>query len=58
MNAGLAEPAIVNRIRELGAEPMIMSPSELDAFVAADTQIMFAQRLTLYNKHLKAADYG
>jgi tripartite-type tricarboxylate transporter receptor subunit TctC len=38
VNACLAEPATVNRIRDLGAEPMIMSPSELDAFVAADTQ--------------------
>ncbi len=38
VNACLAEPAIADRIRELGAEPMIMSPSELDAFVAADTQ--------------------
>jgi tripartite-type tricarboxylate transporter receptor subunit TctC len=38
VNASLAEPAIANRIRELGAEPMIMSPSELDAFVAADTR--------------------
>jgi tripartite-type tricarboxylate transporter receptor subunit TctC len=37
VNASLAEPAVANRIRELGAEPMIMSPSELDAFVAADT---------------------
>jgi tripartite-type tricarboxylate transporter receptor subunit TctC len=37
-NACLAEPATVNRIHELGAEPMIMSPSELDAFVAADTE--------------------
>jgi tripartite-type tricarboxylate transporter receptor subunit TctC len=38
VNASLAEPAIVNRINELGAEPMLMSPSELDAFAAADTQ--------------------
>jgi tripartite-type tricarboxylate transporter receptor subunit TctC len=38
VNASLAEPAIANRIRDLGAEPMIMSPSELDAFVAADTK--------------------
>jgi tripartite-type tricarboxylate transporter receptor subunit TctC len=38
VNASLAEPAIANRIRALGAEPMIMSPSALDAFVAADTQ--------------------
>jgi tripartite-type tricarboxylate transporter receptor subunit TctC len=38
VNACLAEPAIADRIRNLGAEPMIMSPSELDAFVAADTQ--------------------
>jgi tripartite-type tricarboxylate transporter receptor subunit TctC len=37
VNATLAEPAIADRIRDLGAEPMIMSPSELDAFVAADT---------------------
>jgi tripartite-type tricarboxylate transporter receptor subunit TctC len=38
VNACLAEPGIANRIRELGGEPMVMSPSELDAFVAADTQ--------------------
>ena len=37
VNACLAESAIVDRMRALGAEPMIMSPSELDAFVAADT---------------------
>jgi tripartite-type tricarboxylate transporter receptor subunit TctC len=37
VNASLAEPAIADRIRELGAEPIVMSPSELDAFVAADT---------------------
>jgi len=37
VNAGLAEPAIANRIAELGGEPMVMSPSELDAFVAAET---------------------
>jgi tripartite-type tricarboxylate transporter receptor subunit TctC len=38
VNACLVEPAIVNRIRDLAGEPMIMSPSELDAFVAADTE--------------------
>jgi tripartite-type tricarboxylate transporter receptor subunit TctC len=38
VNASLAEPAIVSRLRELGAEPIVMSPSELDAFVAADTE--------------------
>jgi tripartite-type tricarboxylate transporter receptor subunit TctC len=38
VNASLAEPAIANRIRELGGEPMIMSPRELDAFVAAETK--------------------
>ncbi len=38
VNACLAEPAIANRIRELGGEPMVMSPRELDAFVAADTR--------------------
>jgi tripartite-type tricarboxylate transporter receptor subunit TctC len=38
VNACLAEPAVANRIRELGAQPMIMSPRELDAFVVADTE--------------------
>jgi tripartite-type tricarboxylate transporter receptor subunit TctC len=38
VNACLAEPALEDRIRDLGAEPMIMSPSELEAFLAADTQ--------------------
>jgi tripartite-type tricarboxylate transporter receptor subunit TctC len=38
VNASLAAPAIANRIRDLGAEPWITSPSELDAFVAADTR--------------------
>jgi len=38
VNASLAEPAVADRIRGLGAEPMIMSPRELDAFVVADTQ--------------------
>jgi tripartite-type tricarboxylate transporter receptor subunit TctC len=37
VNASLGEPAIANRIREMGAEPMVMSPNELDAFVAAET---------------------
>ncbi len=38
VNACLAEPAIANRIHNLTIEPMVMSPGELDAFVAADTQ--------------------
>jgi len=38
VNASLAEPLVANRIRDLGAEPMIMNPSELDAFLAADTE--------------------
>jgi tripartite-type tricarboxylate transporter receptor subunit TctC len=38
VNASLAEPTIADRIHELGAEPMVMSPSELDAFVAAETR--------------------
>jgi tripartite-type tricarboxylate transporter receptor subunit TctC len=37
INAGLAEPAIVARIADLGATPLVLSPSEADAFVAADT---------------------
>jgi tripartite-type tricarboxylate transporter receptor subunit TctC len=38
VNASLADAAIAERIHELGAEPMIMSPRELDAFVGAETQ--------------------
>ena len=37
VNASLAEPAIVARITELGGTPMVVSPSELDAFVVAET---------------------
>ena len=37
VNACLAEPAVADRIRELGATPMVMSPRALDAFAAADT---------------------
>jgi tripartite-type tricarboxylate transporter receptor subunit TctC len=37
INATLAEPAIIVRITELGGAPMVMSPGELDAFVAAET---------------------
>jgi tripartite-type tricarboxylate transporter receptor subunit TctC len=38
INATLAEPAIVARITELGGTPMVLSPSELDAFVVAETK--------------------
>ncbi|MBO0715862.1 MAG: tripartite tricarboxylate transporter substrate binding protein [Rhizobiales bacterium] len=38
INASLAEPAIVNRIIEVGGAPMVQSPSELDAFVVAETK--------------------
>ena len=38
VNASLGEGAIVDRLHELGAEPIVMSPRELDAFVAADTE--------------------
>jgi tripartite-type tricarboxylate transporter receptor subunit TctC len=38
VNAVLAEPAIAERIRAIGGEPMFMSPSEFDAFLAAETQ--------------------
>jgi tripartite-type tricarboxylate transporter receptor subunit TctC len=37
VSASLAEPAVVKSIRAVGAEPMVMSAGELDAFVAADT---------------------
>jgi tripartite-type tricarboxylate transporter receptor subunit TctC len=38
VNASLAEAPIANRIHDLGSEPMVMSPSELDAFLATETQ--------------------
>jgi tripartite-type tricarboxylate transporter receptor subunit TctC len=38
VNASFEDPAIANRIREMGAEPMVMSPSALDAFIAAETE--------------------
>jgi tripartite-type tricarboxylate transporter receptor subunit TctC len=38
VNACLAEPALANRIHELGAKPWVMSPRELDAFVVDETQ--------------------
>jgi tripartite-type tricarboxylate transporter receptor subunit TctC len=38
VNAVLAEPAIANRIHDIGGEPMIVRPRELDAFLAAETQ--------------------
>jgi tripartite-type tricarboxylate transporter receptor subunit TctC len=38
VNAVLAEPAIANRVRDVGGEPFVMSPSELDAFLAAETE--------------------
>jgi len=38
VNACLAEPAVVKRIHESGAAPMVISASALDAFVAADTE--------------------
>jgi tripartite-type tricarboxylate transporter receptor subunit TctC len=36
-NASLADRALVGRMAQLGAAPMVFSPSELDAFVAAET---------------------
>jgi tripartite-type tricarboxylate transporter receptor subunit TctC len=36
-NASLADRALVARMAELGGAPMVFSPSELDAFVAAET---------------------
>jgi tripartite-type tricarboxylate transporter receptor subunit TctC len=37
INASLAEPAIVTRVTELGGGPMVLRPSELDAFAVAET---------------------
>jgi tripartite-type tricarboxylate transporter receptor subunit TctC len=36
-NASLADPALVARLAELGAAPMVLTPSEFDAFVVAET---------------------
>jgi tripartite-type tricarboxylate transporter receptor subunit TctC len=36
-NASLADRAVVARMAGLGGAPMVLSPSELDAFVAAET---------------------
>jgi tripartite-type tricarboxylate transporter receptor subunit TctC len=37
INASLADRALVARMAELGGAPMVLSPGELDAFVAAET---------------------
>jgi tripartite-type tricarboxylate transporter receptor subunit TctC len=37
INASLADRALVARMAELGGAPMVSNPSELDAFVAAET---------------------
>lgn len=38
VNAILADPAIVGRMTELGGAPMVASPSELTAFLVAETE--------------------
>jgi tripartite-type tricarboxylate transporter receptor subunit TctC len=38
VNAVLDEPAVTERIRAIGGEPMVMAPGEFDAFLAAETQ--------------------
>jgi tripartite-type tricarboxylate transporter receptor subunit TctC len=38
INASLADPGLAARIADLGATPMPLSPSEFDAFVAAETE--------------------
>jgi tripartite-type tricarboxylate transporter receptor subunit TctC len=38
INAGLAEPAIEKRLADVGTIPMILSPSQFGAFVAAETE--------------------
>jgi tripartite-type tricarboxylate transporter receptor subunit TctC len=38
VNASLDDSVVASRIREMGAEPMVMSPSALDAFIAAETE--------------------
>lgn len=37
INASLADRALIARLAEPGAAPMVLSPSKLDAFVAAET---------------------
>jgi len=38
INAGLANPAVMARLAEVGATPIVMSPAAFGAMVAADTQ--------------------
>jgi tripartite-type tricarboxylate transporter receptor subunit TctC len=38
VNAGLADPAMIARIADLGSVPYVISPAELDKFVAAETE--------------------
>ena len=38
INASLADPKLATRLADLGATPMLLSPGEFDAFVAAETE--------------------
>jgi tripartite-type tricarboxylate transporter receptor subunit TctC len=38
INAGLADPAMVARLADLGATPFVISPGELDQMVVVDTE--------------------
>jgi tripartite-type tricarboxylate transporter receptor subunit TctC len=38
INAGLADPAMVARLADLGATPFVISPGELDKMVVVDTE--------------------
>jgi tripartite-type tricarboxylate transporter receptor subunit TctC len=38
INASLSEPKLAARFAELGATPMLLSPADADAFVAAETE--------------------
>jgi tripartite-type tricarboxylate transporter receptor subunit TctC len=38
VNAGLADPKVANRIRELGGTPLVLSADDFAAFLAAETE--------------------
>jgi len=38
INAGLADVRIKQRFAELGGAPMVMTPADLGAFIAAETE--------------------
>jgi tripartite-type tricarboxylate transporter receptor subunit TctC len=38
INAGLVDPAVVTRLAQVGTIPMILTPAEFGAYIAAETE--------------------